>query len=225
MSSTILALGPLSQLAEWVTRIVESLGYLGVGILTILEHLFPPIPSELILPLAGFLSGQGRFQLPIVIAVAATGSLIGSLILYSLGRFIGQDRVKSFVRDHGKWLLMDEEDFDKARDWFDKHGNKAVFLGRFVPGIRSIISVPAGIDKMSVPAFIVFTALGSALWDGGLVLLGWWLGSNWQAVEKYGQYLEYGGLVLIAGALAWWVKGRWGKKGPRAHQGEAGQAR
>lgn len=222
---TSIAFGPFAELAKWVSDIVHSLGYLGVALLTALENLFPPIPSELILPLAGFLSGQGRFQLPVAIGAAVVGSTLGAGILYAAGRWLGEDRLRGLIRDQGRWLLLDEEDFDKAADWFGRHGGKAVFLGRLVPGVRSVISMPAGIEMMSIPRFALFTILGSAIWDGALVLLGWWLGSNWEMVETYGQYLEYGTLIVIVGGLGWWVKRRWNKKRPSADRRQADQPR
>lgn len=220
-----LALGPLGDFAGWITSIVQSLGYVGVALLTALENLFPPIPSELILPLAGFLAGQGQFHLPIAIAAAVAGSTFGAAILYTLGRWLGEVRLRQLVQDHGKWLLLDEDDVDRAADWFRRHGGKAVYLGRLVPGVRSIISIPAGIEKMPIPKFALFTVLGSATWDGPLVLLGWLLGHNWSVVEKYGQFLEYGALVLFLGGTAWWIKRRWNKKGPGAEKRQTGRSR
>lgn len=210
--------GPLADFAGWVAGIVQSAGYVGVGGLVAAENLFPPIPSELILPLAGFLSGQGRLALPWVIVAATLGSVLGALILYGLGRWLGEDRFRGLVRDHGGWLF-DEGDFDRARDRFNRHGNAAVLVGRLIPGIRSFISIPAGIERMPLAPFVLYTALGSALWDGALVLLGWWLGSRWELVERYGQYVEYGALVLLVVGVIWYVKGRWARKNSRIPTG------
>ena len=196
---------PLAALAQWVTNVVYSLGYVGIGALTAVEDVFPPIPSELILPLAGFLAGQGRFAFPAVILAATIGSVTGALILYALGRRVGDEKLRQFVKRYGRWLLVDESDLDRAQRWFEQHGRTAILIGRLVPGVRSFISIPAGIEKMSLLWFVVFTALGSGIWNTVLAALGWWLGSQWEQVRQYAQVLEYGALALLVGALAWFV--------------------
>jgi membrane protein DedA with SNARE-associated domain len=196
---------PLAVLAQWVTNVVYSLGYVGIGVLTVVEVVFPPIPSELILPLAGFLASQGRFAFPVVILAATIGSVTGALILYALGRRVGEEKLRRFVKRYGRWLLVDESDLDRAQQWFEQHGRMAILIGRLVPGVRSFISIPAGIEKMSLLWFVVFTALGNSIWNTVLAALGWWLGSQWEQVRQYAQVLEYGALVLLLGALAWFV--------------------
>ena len=204
---------PLAALAQWVINVVHSLGYLGIAALTAVEDIFPPIPSELILPLAGFLAGQGRFAFPLVILAGTIGSVAGALVLYSLGRWVGEEKLREFVRRYGRWLLLDESDLDRAHQWFEQHGRKAVLLGRLIPGVRSLIAIPAGIERMPVIWFVVFTALGSGLWNTVLAALGWWLGSRWDQVRQYAQILEYGVLALLIWAVAWFIWRRVKAKG------------
>ncbi len=200
--------GPLAPLAEWVTNVVESLGYVGVACLIALENLFPPIPSELILPLAGFLTGQGRFSLPAVVAAATAGSVVGALLLYGLGAWLGEQRLRGLVGRFGGILTLREADIDRADAWFDRHGGTAVLIGRLVPVVRSLISIPAGLRRMPLGRFVLYTAVGSSLWNGLLIGLGWALGERWQQVNQYGRYLEYGVLVLLVAAIAWFLHRR-----------------
>jgi membrane protein DedA with SNARE-associated domain len=199
----------LSQFLEWLatfaTNVIDALGYPGIAFLILLENLFPPIPSEVILPLAGFLAGQGRMLLPAVIVAATIGAVAGALVLYSLGAWFGDRRLRWLVNRYGKWIAFREADLDLANDWFDRHGGKAVLLCRLLPIVRSIISVPAGLRRMSVPVFILYTALGSALWNSVLVLGGWWLGENWEAVSRYASLLKYPVIAVVILAAAWYV--------------------
>ena len=189
-------------LNEGVMNIVLTLGYPGIALLVMLETLFPPIPSEVILPLAGFLAGQGQLALVGVIVAATGGSLAGALALYAVGRWYGEARLRGFNRRHGRWLLVREADLDRAKEWFNRHSGTAVLIGRWAPGIRSIISIPAGLIHMPLGRFIAYTVLGSLMWNSALVMLGWWLGREWERAQAYTRYLEYaviaGGLVAIA---------------------------
>jgi membrane protein DedA with SNARE-associated domain len=199
----------LDGLAGWATDVIESLGYAGVALLIVLENLFPPIPSEAILPLAGFLAGQGRLWLPAVIGAATIGAVVGALILYAAGAWLGDDRVRRLVRRHGRWLAVREEDLDKANGWFDRHGGKAVMICRVVPIMRSLVSVPAGLRRMDLGPFVVYTAIGSGVWNSILVLGGWWLGDNWEDVGTYTAYLEYPVIAAVAvGAIRFLWKRR-----------------
>ena len=196
---------PLPRLAAWVIDVVHSLGYLGVAVLTGLENLLPPIPSEVILPLAGFLAGQGRFSLPGVVLAATVGSVAGALVLYGLGRWIGEEALRRFIRGFGRYLLLKEEDLDRAAAWFDRHGATAVLVGRLVPLVRSGISIPAGIERMPLWRFVVYTAVGSALWNGALVGLGWVLGDQWHVVRRYAEVASYAVIAAIAALLLWFI--------------------
>lgn len=199
----------MSRFLEWLatvaTDVIEALGYPGVALLIFLENLFPPIPSEAILPLAGFLAGQGRMLLPAIIVAATIGAAAGALVLYGLGAWFGDRRLRWLVNRYGKWLALSEADLDLANGWFDRHGGKAVLLCRLLPIMRSIISIPAGLRQMSLPVFVLYTAIGSGLWNSVLVIGGWWLGENWEAVGDYVSYLEYPVIIAVLLAVAWYI--------------------
>ena len=161
---------------------METLGAPGVGIAIFLESAFPPIPSEVVLPLAGFTASQGSMGLVAAIVWATVGSLLGAYLLYFVGHLVGADRLRKIA----DWLwLVEAADVDKSIAWFDKYGSPSVFFGRMVPGIRSLISSPAGIDRRGLVKFTLWTTLGSAIWNSILVYLGFTLGENWHTVTDY----------------------------------------
>jgi membrane protein DedA with SNARE-associated domain len=170
---------PFDGLAGWVIDVLLALGYAGLVGLVALETVFPPIPSELILPLAGFLTGQGRPAFPGAVAAATPGSVLGALGFSTVGRALGEARLRSLVRRHGHSLLIDDQDLERAHHWFARHGAWAVIIGRLVPAVRSSISLPAGFARMPLPWFSVLTAVGSGFWNGLLIGLGWVLGDRW----------------------------------------------
>ena len=187
-------------MGRWITSLMESSGYLGIALLMLLENVFPPIPSEVIMPLAGYLASQGRLGLVGVILAGTIGSVLGALPLYWIGAKIGRERVKRFAADHGRWLTLSPEDIDRADAWFGRHGNVAVFLCRLVPGVRSMISLPAGMRKMPLPAFLLYTTVGSAVWTAALAILGSVLGSHFEDVDRYldpVSYVVFGGIALV----------------------------
>jgi membrane protein DedA with SNARE-associated domain len=190
----------IGQLVGWVQTVIAALGYIGVAALIALESLFPPIPSEVILPLTGSLSASGRFNVILAVAAATVGSLVGALLLYALGSWAGEDRIGRWLDHHGKWLLLSRRDLDRSSEWFQRHGNMAVLFARLIPGVRSFISVPAGISEIPLLHFIIFTAVGSALWNSVLIGAGFYLGSNWQQVE--GIMAPVGPIVYVLLALA-----------------------
>jgi membrane protein DedA with SNARE-associated domain len=149
---------------EWITGFMNSMGYIAILFLMFLENVFPPIPSELIMPLAGFTASQGKLTLIGVIIAGTIGSVLGTLPLYYVGHVIGEERLKKWAEKHGKWLTVSPDDIENASRWFQRHGNIAVLVGRLVPGVRSLIAVPAGIAKMSMPLFLAYSAVGSAMW-------------------------------------------------------------
>ena len=195
----------LGGLAEWVTNVIESLGYAGVAALIALENVFPPIPSELILPLAGFLAGQGRFWFPAVVVAATIGSVAGALLLYGIGAWLGDARLRGLVNRFGQVLTLTGADLDRAEGWFDTHGAKAVLIGRLVPVVRSLVSVPAGLRRMPLWRFVAYTAAGAGVWNSVLIGLGWALGDRWQQVNQYGTYVEYAVLAALLGEVGWFV--------------------
>jgi len=195
-------------LTEWAVNLIERLGYLGIALIIALENVFPPIPSEAVLPMAGFLAGQGRFNIFGVILAATAGSVGGALVLYYLGEWLGNCRLHELIRKFGGWLMFEEEDLDKGQEWFEKHGAKAVLFGRLIPMIRSVISIPAGLSRMPVGTFVIYTAIGSAVWNSLLISVGWLLGDNWESVQQYTGILNYVGPALIIAAVVWLVARR-----------------
>ena len=170
-----------------------------------LENIFPPIPSEAILPLAGFLAGEGKMWLPGVILAATLGAVVGALILYYVGVLFGDARLRRLVQRYGKWFSIKESDLDSANAWFDRHGGLAVMICRVVPIVRSLISIPAGLRRMPLPQFVLYTAAGALVWNCVLVLTGWWLGDNWEEVGKYVDYLEIPVILAAIGAVGWFI--------------------
>lgn len=187
----------LSAVAQWAVSLMESLGGPGAGLAIAAENLFPPLPSEVILPLAGFTASRGTFSLVGVVAWTTLGSVVGALALYGLGAWLGHDRLR---RVAARLPLMRATDVDRAGAWFARHGAKAVLLGRMVPIFRSLISVPAGVERMPLGRFVALTTAGSAIWNSVFVLAGYLLGENWALVERYADPLQKA--VAAAGLAA-----------------------
>lgn len=184
-------------MTDWVITIMERLGSVGAGLAVLVESIFPPIPSELVLPLAGFTASRGDLNLAAVIVWTTVGSLVGALALYGLGAWLGPKRLRRIAE---KVPLAKPEDLDKTEAWFGKHGSKAVFLGRMVPVFRSLISIPAGVTRMPLVRFCLLTTGGSAVWNAALVLAGFLLGEQWGQVERYVGLLQ---TAVVVGLAAW----------------------
>ncbi|QGG94232.1 DedA family protein [Actinomarinicola tropica] len=202
----------LSGLSGWVVDVIDALGVLGVGALTLLENLFPPIPSEVVLPLAGYLAERDRMHLLGAVVAATIGSLIGALALYGLGRRWGEQRVNDLLV---RVPLVEREDLDRAQAWFRRHGGSSVLIGRLVPGVRSIVSLPAGFQAMPFPAFIGLTLLGTVAWNCLLVGAGYLLGSQWQSVGRYSDYIDVAvilALLVLIGRAVWRRRDRIGSR-------------
>lgn len=199
----------LDGLAGWVLQVIETGGELGVLALVTLENVFPPIPSEVVLPLAGFLAGQGSLSLAGVLVAATAGSLLGALLLYWAGASLGADRLR---RAAERVPLMDGDDIDRAHDWFGRHGRSAVLFGRLVPGVRSLVSVPAGVARMPLWHFTAYTVLGSGAYNAVLVLLGHQLGRRWTSVGRYSGPINSTVYVLLGLGLAYAVARRLRKR-------------
>ncbi len=181
----------LDAVAMWTQGIIEALGYLGLGFVMFIENVFPPIPSEAILPMAGWLAYEqrGGFTLLGITIVGAIGSILGTGVFYGIGYWFGEERVRQLMRRYGKWFLLSESDFDVALNWFNRYGELVIFFGRMVPIVRSLISVPAGIASMRLDRFILYTAIGTALWSFLLAFAGYLLGQNWPLVMDWvGRY-------------------------------------
>ncbi|KGJ11225.1 DedA family protein (plasmid) [Paracoccus versutus] len=181
---------------DWVVSTIESWGYLGVLMLMVAENVFPPIPSEVIMPLAGFLAGSGRMSLTLTILVGTIGSVLGTLMWYYIGLWFGEERLKRFAARHGRLLTLSPSDIDAAHEWFQRHGAMAVFFGRMIPAIRTLISVPAGLARMPMWKFLLYTVIGSALWTGVLTFAGLMLHENYALVADWVDPLSK--LVVVA---------------------------
>lgn len=192
---------------DGLTRVIEQWGYVGLVAVVALENLFPPIPSEVVLPFAGFMTTYGPLSLPWVVVAATAGSVLGALILYAVGRALGRERVYGFVRRYGRYLSVSEEQVRQAEEWFARYGSWTVFFGRMVPIIRSLISIPAGITAMEPVAFVTYTVLGTTLWNIALVGAGAALGAAWPLVERWVRYYQNAVIAIVAAlALAFLVQ-------------------
>jgi membrane protein DedA with SNARE-associated domain/uncharacterized membrane protein YkvA (DUF1232 family) len=172
-------------LFDWIVKIVSESGYLGVALLMLGENLFPPIPSELIMPLAGFVAATGQLDPVLVVLAGTLGSVLGAVPWYYAGRWLGEERASAFAARHGRWLTLDDQDLGKAIRWFRRHGRMAVLLGRLVPTVRTLISVPAGVARMPLAPFLVYSSIGSLLWTAALAAAGFLLESNYRLVSDY----------------------------------------
>jgi membrane protein DedA with SNARE-associated domain len=189
-------------MTDWVTSVIDALGYVGVAILVALESVFPPIPSEVVLPLAGFHAGRGNASLPGMIAAATVGSVVGAVVLYGIAAWIGPERLRRFVERHGRWFRLTTADLDKAEGWFDRRAETAVLVGRCAPLIRSLISVPAGFRHMSLPRFTLYTTLGSLVWNVALVSAGAVLGDRWHEVGDVVGLLQAVVILAVGAGVA-----------------------
>ncbi|MBD2740790.1 DedA family protein [Coleofasciculus sp. FACHB-1120] len=203
---------------EWITNTMNSLGHLGIGLLMFLENLFPPIPSELIMPLAGYVSTQPNSKIQFFGAIAAgvIGTMLGALPWYYVGKLVGEENLKRLANKYGRWIGLSSKDIDKADNWFDKHGDKAVFFCRLVPGVRTLISLPAGISGMPLLPFLLYSTLGTTLWVSLLTYAGYALGENYELVEKYlGPVSKIVFVVLIVAFVLWLLRKRQKNKGKK----------
>jgi membrane protein DedA with SNARE-associated domain len=196
---------------EWITNTMNSL-----ALLMFLENLFPPIPSELIMPLAGYTATFPNTQIQVIPAIAAgvIGTILGAIPWYYAGLILGQQRLQGLAGRYGKWIGISGEDIEKSVNWFQKHGTKAVLFGRLVPGIRTLISIPAGISKMSVVPFFLYSTIGTIVWVTLLTYAGYFLGKNYKLVEDYidviTKVIVFGVLLAIAAFIGYrlWKRSR-----------------
>ena len=169
----------------WITDLVETMGYAGIVLLMFLENVFPPIPSEIIMPLAGFGAADGKYSLPFVILAGLAGTLAGALFWYAIARRIGDKRLRRWAHPHGPWITVSRDDISNIENWFCRHGSWAVPLAHLVPGLRTLISIPAGVFAMPPTRFILLSTLGAGVWTGALAGAGYMLGARFEGVEKY----------------------------------------
>ena len=181
----------LNDVATWVQDVIERLGAVGVALLVILENVFPPIPSEIVLPFAGFVAQRGDGSVVVMIVAATLGAVVGALVLYAVAALIGPARLAMFIGRFGRWFGVKPADLVRAEAWFDRHAVAAVLLGRCVPLIRSVVSIPAGFRRMRLVPFVVYTAVGSAIWNTALIGAGAILEDQWERVEPYIATLQW----------------------------------
>jgi len=181
-------------MTEIITQLIAEYGYIALFGLTVLETVFPPIPSELIMPFAGYASAQGLMRLDASIAIAAAGSLIGATGLYAIGRLVSREVIHHWFTKAGKRFGYSEKDLIKAEDWFDNHRRRTVFFGRVIPGVRSVVSLPAGYRRMPLPMFLAATALGTFIWSAALTITGYVLTDNYERVSGF---ISTGGKLVV----------------------------
>ena len=189
-------------MTDWIGGLIEQWGAAGVAFLMFIENVFPPIPSEIVLPLAGYRVAEGDLSLAAALFAGSAGSLAGVTLWYCAAIRLGAGGMRRFARKRGRWLTLTPGDIDKVDEWFRKHGALAVLFGRLVPGIRTLISVPAGICGMPLGRFLLFTTIGTALWSSALLLAGYFLGENFDRVEGY---LSPIGDAVLVGLAAWYL--------------------
>ncbi|MGZ3215052.1 DedA family protein [Paracoccus sp. T5] len=187
---------------DWITGLLQGGGALAIAALMLLENVFPPIPSELIMPLAGFNAARGGTSLWLAVLAGGIGSTLGAWFWFALARAYGPDRLRRLVERHGRWLTLTPSELERAQGWFARHGAAAVFFGRFLPTIRTLISVPAGLARMPTGHFLAYTALGSFIWSGGLALAGYWLEGGYEAVSTW---INPVSTAVVVGIVAFYV--------------------
>ncbi|HEX8263541.1 MAG TPA: DedA family protein [Allosphingosinicella sp.] len=190
-------------MGDWTIRLIDQTGYVGIFLLMFLETIFPPIPSEVIMPIAGVRAAQGPLTLWGVIASGTAGAMLGNLFWYALARVIGLRRFRPFIERYGRWLTMDWDDVEKAERMFGRFGGLIVSLGRMLPTIRSVISIPAGLLSMRLKSFLIWSTLGTVIWTAALATAGWGLGKAFRDIEKVLGPLSTAVIVAIVAAYIW----------------------
>jgi membrane protein DedA with SNARE-associated domain len=186
---------------DWAADFIDSIGLIGVALLVALENVFPPIPSELVLLLTGFNVSESRFGFVGAVLAATVGSVVGAYFLYGIGRLLSEERLERFLATVGKVVGLKRKDVHKGFVWFERHGTAVVLFGRLIPVVRSVVSIPAGAEKMPLLKFTLLTAAGSLVWNIVWVAIGWGLGDQWEKAGTWGDFLQYVVVGLIAVGL------------------------
>ena len=186
---------------DWAADFIDSIGLIGVALLVALENVFPPIPSELVLLLTGFNVSESRFGFVGAVLAATVGSVVGAYFLYGIGRLLSEERLERFLATVGKVVGLKRKDVHKGFAWFERHGTAVVLFGRLIPVVRSVVSIPAGAEKMPLLKFTLLTAAGSLVWNIVWVAIGWGLGDQWEKAGTWGDFLQYVVVGLIAVGL------------------------
>jgi membrane protein DedA with SNARE-associated domain len=193
------------DLTDWVVSVIAAISYVGVALLVALESVFPPIPSEVVLPAAGLAASRGEANLVGMMVAATVGSVAGAWALYLIAASIGHLRLHALVVKYGRWVGVKPRDLTRAESWFDDHSKSAVLICRCIPLIRSLVSIPAGFRRMEPVTFTLYTALGSAVWNVTLISAGYALGDNWEQVGEWISTFQYVIIAAIAAAAGWWI--------------------
>ena len=188
----------LEQIGGWIEGMIAAIGYPGIVLAMAIENIFPPIPSEMVLPFAGALSAKGELNFWWAIAAGTLGSVVGAIVLYAIGYIAREAGARRLVETYGKYVFISERDLDRSVEWFERYGEAVVFFGRLIPLIRSIISVPAGYTRMNFLRFLIYTTLGTTLWNLTLTYIGRALGENWEDIRNLTKPYENGTLVVLA---------------------------
>ena len=188
--------------SDWILDLIENGKYFAVGLLMLGENIFPPIPSEVVMPIAGIVAGRGDMNIVIVIIVGTAGAVAGQLAWYWLGLRIGEEGLKQLARRHGRWLTVSPRDIERADHWFDTHGGKAVIIGRLVPGIRTLISLPAGLAEMPLTRFLIYSTVGSGVWTALLAYAGFALGEQQENITRW---IGPVSTTVFAGIVAYYI--------------------
>lgn len=188
--------------SDWIIDFIERGGYIAIALLMLFENIFPPIPSEVVMPVAGIVAGQGSLQIGLVIVFGTIGAVAGQLLWYWIGLRVGEAGMKRFARRHGRWLTLSAREVEKTNAWFDTHGHKAVLVGRLIPGIRTIISIPAGLSEMPVNRFLIYSTIGSGVWTAALALAGYALGERQESITHWIGPIS---TVVFAGIIAFYL--------------------
>jgi membrane protein DedA with SNARE-associated domain len=213
----------VNYLVPWLTTIIFSLGYLGLAVLVALGNIrLVPIPAEITLPLAGSLVGEGQLTFGPVLLWTTVASVIVSVVLYLLGFWVGEESLRRFIRKFGRFVFVYESDLDKTCEVFRRHGGIACLVGRLIPGVTVLISIPAGIERMPIYGrFMIFTILATVAFNGAFVGVGWALGNHWDIVVQYASIVNYVAMTAIAGGILWFVGSRWkASKQPETSDGQ-----
>jgi membrane protein DedA with SNARE-associated domain len=195
-------LQPGSAMNDWIKDFLEHYEALGVGVLMVVENIFPPIPSEVVMPWAGYSVSQGNFSFLAAVAAGSVGSFAGALFWYWIGWVVGRERLATWLDCHGAWLTLSRSDLQRTEDWFARWGHVTVLLCRMIPGVRTFISVPAGLARMPLLRFSIYTAIGTILWTVFLAGMGWWLGDNYASLADP---LGWVSILVVAILLAIWL--------------------
>ncbi len=207
--------------ADWVIDVIGRSGYIGIALLMFAENLFPPLPSELIMPFAGFLAARGELHWAGVLAAGVFGSVAGGLPWYWAGRKLGARRLKRLAQRHGRWVAVTPDEIDGARRLFERHGGRVLVIGRLVPALRTVVALPAGLARMPVPAFIGWTCLGSTLWTGLLMLAGYLLDSQYERIEAWLNPVStviFAAIAIAYAVRVWRHPSASSRKGPEEHR-------